>query len=285
MPESEIIHTWNGGVAVITGAASGIGKALARHAACELGMKVVLADIDTQRLQELNAELNQQGCNVLAVVTDVADAASMAALADKTRSHFGDVTLLVNNAGIETLGFSWEIPAAQWDKILKINIHGVVNGVNAFAGAMINSGKRCVIANMSSIGAVSIAPIQASYIMSKHAVLSFTECLHIEMAMKSAAVQISAVLPGPVKTRIFESVEQHNDPEVASHHQAMIDLLEANGMPAQTAAKTIFEQLARGQFWVSTHPELTAMMARQRAANLTTLAIPSMNQDSAFNFD
>lgn len=285
MTESTNNMVWRDGVAVITGAASGIGEALARHAACELGMKVVLADIAEQPLQALAAELSEQGCEVLALRTDVADAASMIQLAEKTRSHFGDVTLLINNAGIETLGFSWEIPAAQWDKILRVNIHGVVNGVNAFAGAMLDSGKRCVIANMSSIAGISISPIQASYVMSKHAVLSFTECLHLEMAMKSDKVQVSAVLPGPVKTKIFAAVAQQHDPVVAEHHQTMIDLLEANGMTAQAAAETIFEQLGKGQFWVSTHPEMTAMMAKQRAANLASLATPFMAMDSAFKVD
>ena len=285
MTEAANKMDWRNGVAVITGAASGIGEALARHAACELGMKVVLADINEQSLQQLAHALSEQGCEALAVHTDVADADSMVALATKAQNHFGDVTLLVNNAGIETLGFSWEIPAAQWDKILKVNIHGVVNGVNAFAGAMIDSGKRCVIANLSSLAGVSIAPLQASYVMTKHAVLSFTECLNLEMAMKSDLVQVSAVLPGPVKTRIFESVSTHDDSAVAEHHRVMIELLEKNGMTPQAAAETIFEQLAQGQFWVSTHPEMTAMMAKQRADNLSSLAKPSMDIDSAFNVD
>lgn len=276
---------WRDGVAVITGAASGIGEALARHAACELGMKVVLADIAEQPLQQLASVLSEQGCEVLAVRTDVSDAASMTELATKARSHFGDVTLLINNAGIEAMGFSWEIPAALWDKILKVNIHGVVNGVNAFAGAMIDSGKPCVIANMSSIAGVSVAPIQASYVMSKHAVLAFTECLHLEMEMKSAAVQVSAVLPGPVKTKIFDSVDEYDDPIVAGNHRAMVDLLAANGMAPDVAAQTIFEQLARGEFWVSTHPDMLAMMAQQRATNLSSLATPAMETDSAFNVD
>lgn len=285
MSERKNNIVWRNGVAVITGAASGIGEALARHAACELGMKVVLADIAEQPLQQLASVLSEQGCEVLAVRTDVSDSASMTELATKARSHFGDVTLLINNAGIEAMGFSWEIPAALWDKILKVNIHGVVNGVNAFAGAMIDSGKPCVIANMSSIAGVSVAPIQASYVMSKHAVLAFTECLHLEMGMKSAAVQVSAVLPGPVKTKIFDSVDEHDDPIVAGNHRAMVDLLAANGMAPDAAAETIFEQLARGEFWVSTHPDMLAMMAQQRAANLSSLATPAMDTDSAFNVD
>ena len=285
MTETEKSIVWRDGVAVITGAASGIGEALARHASCDQNMKVVLADIAERPLQQLASELSELGCDVLAVPVDVSEPESMAELAKKTYSHFGDVMLLVNNAGIETLGFSWEIPAAQWDKILKVNVHGVVNGVNAFAPAMIASGKPCVIANMSSVAGLTTAPIQASYVMSKHAVLAFSECLHLEMAMKSVPIQVSAVLPGPVKTQIFNSIEQHPDPIVSNHRQEMIDLLEKNGMAPKDAAETIFEQLSSGQFWVSTHPEMTAMLAQQRAASLSMLMTPSIHVESAFNID
>ena len=274
--------TWQGGVAVITGAASGIGEALAHEAALRKGMKVVLADIDGRGLDRVTADLIKQGAEVLAVVTDVSDAAAMSQLAEKTLENFGSVRLLVNNAGIETLGFSWEIPPAQWEKILGVNIHGVVNGVNAFAPAMIASGEPCVIANMASIAAISIAPIQTSYVMSKHAVLAFSECLHLEMQMKSSAVQISAVLPGPVKTQIFESVGEQADPVAAEHRQQMMDLLEGNGITALEAAQTIFRQLAAGKFWVSTHPEMTQMMAEQRASHLSSLNTPFMDVESAF---
>ncbi|MEP5566839.1 MAG: SDR family NAD(P)-dependent oxidoreductase [Halioglobus sp.] len=275
--------TWQGGVAVITGAASGIGEALAHEAALQMGMKVVLADIDESGLDRVTADLISQGAEVLAVVTDVADAASVVRLAEKTFEHFGSVRLLVNNAGIETLGFSWEIPPAQWEKILGVNIHGVVNGVNAFAPRMIASGEPCVIANMASIAAISIAPIQASYVMSKHAVLAFSECLHLEMEMKSSAVQISAILPGPVKTQIFESVGEQTSPVAAQHRQQMMDLLDNNGITAQEAAQMIFRQLAAGDFWVSTHPEMTQMMAAQRARHLSSLDSPSMDVESAFS--
>ena len=274
-----------GGVAVITGAAAGIGEALAREAALQLGMKVVLADIDEAGLARVAADLSAQGASLLTVATDVADAASMERLAAKTREHFGSVRLLVNNAGIETLGFSWEIPTAQWEKILGINVHGVVNGVNAFAPAMLDSGQPCVIANMSSIAGISIAPIQASYVMSKHAVLAFSECLHLEMQMKSANVQISAVLPGPVKTLIFECIEEQLDTVAAEHRQQMMALLDTNGMSAEAAAQTILQQLSAGKFWVSTHPEMTQMMAEQRARHLSSLATPALDMESAFKAD
>ncbi len=276
---------WRGSVAVITGAASGIGEALAIEAALGLGMKVVLADIDKTGLKRVEAAILAQGAEVMTELTNVADADAMKRLADKTLEYFGNVRLLVNNAGIETLGFSWEIPSAQWEKILGINIQGVVNGVSAFAPAMIDSGQPCVIANMSSIAGVSIAPIQTSYVMSKHAVLAFSECLQLEMQMKSANVQVSAVLPGPVKTRIFESIDEQLDPVAAEHRQQMTNLLDENGISAEAAARTILQQLYAGQFWVSTHPEMTRMMAEQRARHLSSLDTPTLDVESAFSVD
>jgi short-subunit dehydrogenase len=104
--------------------------------------------------------------------------------------------------------------------------------------------------------------------------------------MKQAPVQVSVILPGPVQTEIFNAVQpQHDDPVVAGHHQAMVDLLAANGMSASEAASTIFSQLKAGKFWVSTHPEMTQMMAKQRAKALSELTTPSMDMDSAFNLD
>lgn len=270
---------FKGGVAVITGAGSGIGEGLARYAA-GLGMKVVLADISEQRIEALAAELRAAGTEALPVVTDVSDPSALDRLADKTYATFGEVQLLVNNAGIETLGYIWEISAAVWEKTLDINIHGVVHGVRAFAPRMIESGKQCFIANLSSIGGLGMMPIQTSYIMSKHAVLSFSECLYLEMQLKKANVQVSAILPGPVATRIFvdaKGVEQ--DPMIAHHREAMRQFLEAHGITPVEAAKRIFSQIAAGEFWVSTHPEITRMMADGRVNHLTQLSKPVLNED------
>ena len=115
------LATLDGGVAVITGAGSGIGEGLARYAA-ELGMKVVLADIDQQRIERIAAEIEVAGGTALAVPTDVSQSEALENLADRAYAAFGDVQLLINNAALEVLGFTWEIPADTWNKTLGINI-------------------------------------------------------------------------------------------------------------------------------------------------------------------
>jgi NAD(P)-dependent dehydrogenase (short-subunit alcohol dehydrogenase family) len=269
------IEVFGGGVAVITGAASGIGEGLARHAAT-LGMKVVLADIAAARLEAVAADIRAAGGEALAVPTDVSDPAALDRLAALTHDTWGDVRLLVNNAGVETLGFIWEIPAATWEKTLAINIHGAIHGVRAFAPRMIAAGRPAFIANTSSIGGLGMMPVQASYILSKHAILSFSECLRLEMLVKQAPIQVSAILPGPVATRIFEDSRAEPDPITRHHREVMRAMLEKDGISGLEAAQRILGQIAAGEFWVSTHPEITAFMARQRADYLAAQSMPQL---------
>lgn len=272
---SKAKEIFEGGVAVITGAGSGIGEGLARHAA-GLGMKVVLADIVSGRIEALAKELRAQGAEALPITTDVSDPSALDRLAQAAAATYGDVRLLVNNAGIETLGFTWEIPAATWEKTLNINIHGAIHGVRAFAPRMLASGKPAYIANVASIGALGMMPVQTSYILSKHAILSFSESLYLEMQLKKAPIQVSAVLPGPVATRIFQDSETVPDPVVAHHREVMRGMLEKVGITPLEAAQRIFEQIAAGQFWVSTHPDITAHMAQNRANHLSGLNTPEL---------
>lgn len=275
---SDNLEPLRGGVAVITGAASGIGEGLARYAA-ECGMKLVLADIAEQRLNAVADAIRDTGSEVLAVPTDVSQAAALDNLADRAFERFGEVRLLINNAGIETLGFTWELPAELWDKTLNINIHGAVHGVRAFAPRMIASGKPGFIANTASIGGLGTMPIQTSYIMSKHAMIAFSECLLMEMEIKQAPIQVSAILPGPVATRIFEDSEHSHDDVANFHRLAMKSMLDAQGMSGYEAAQQILPQIAQGQFWVSTHPDITQQFAANRAAHLSSLARPSLSDE------
>ncbi len=272
---NDTMAVFKGGVAVITGAGSGIGEGLARLAA-QQGMRVVLADVALDRAEQVAEEIRAGGAEALAVHTDVSEPEALDRLAAVTHESFGDVTLLVNNAGIETLGYVWELPAALWEKTLNINIHGAIHGVRAFAPRMLEAGKRAWIANTSSIGGLGIMPIQTSYVLSKHAILSFSECLYLEMQVKKAPIHVSAILPGPVATRIFDDSTTGADPVNARHREIMRSMLKSEGMSGYAAAELILPQIAAGKFWVSTHPETTQEFANNRARHLSALADPAL---------
>jgi short-subunit dehydrogenase len=269
---------FHGGAAVITGAGSGIGEGLAYEAAA-LGMRVVLADIAVDRLEKVAAAIAAAGGQAVAVPTDVTDPAALDRLATQAYAAFGDIRLLVNNAGIETVGFTWELPAARWEQTLNVNIHGVVHGVRAFAPRMLTGPAPAYIANVASIGGLGTMPLQTSYILSKHAVIAFTECLHLEMQLQKKPVNISVVLPGPVATRIFEDANAPGG-HAAAHRDVMQHMLSQGGLAPRAAAKLILNGIAAKQFWVSTHPEITAHMAKVRGDNLAALKPPALTEET-----
>ena len=263
-----------GGTAVVTGAGSGIGEGIARVAA-SLGMNVVLADVSRDRIEQVAVSIDPTGAGVLPVVTDVTDIAALERLADAAYDRFGEVRLVVNNAGIETIGFSWEIPDETWDRLLSINIRGVVHGSRIFARRMLESGKPGFISNVASIGALGMMPTQAPYMMSKHAVLSFTECLYLEMQLKKAPIQVSAVLPAQVATRIFEDAPADRGSGFVERQREMMHaMITQIGVTPERAGELILEGIAAGDFWVSTHPETTAQVAKGRSEYLAVLARP-----------
>jgi len=269
-------QAFTGGTAVITGAGSGIGEGLARVAA-RLGMNVVLADIAQERVERVAAEIAATGAQALAVVTDVTDIAALERLADAAWDRFGGVRLVINNAGIETIGYSWELPDATWDKAIDINIRGVVHGSRIFARRMLEAGEPGYIANVASIGSLGMMPTQAPYMMSKHAVLSFTECLFLEMRLKQAPITVSAVLPAQVATRIFaDAPADLTSPMVSRQREMMHAMITQAGITPEQAGEIILGGIASGEFWVSTHPETTASMAAARAVYLSALATPAL---------
>ncbi len=266
-------EAFEGGVAVITGSGSGIGEGTARYAA-SLGMKVVVSDIAEDRIARVAADINKDGGKAIAVPCDVRDAKALDRLADAAENAFGDVTFLMNNAGIETLGFVWELSAEAWDRILGININGVAHGVRAFAPRMIASGKPGYIANVSSVGGVGMMPTQTAYVMSKHAVLSFSECLSLEMQAKGAPIHVAAILPGPVKTRVFIDSQVGGDRDFVEGQRAFMENMIATGLTGLQAGEIILNGLAAKDFWITTHPEMLAHLVKERAAYLTAMKGP-----------
>ena len=173
-------EAFGGGVAVITGAGSGIGAGLARYAS-GLGMTAVLADVNGDAVAALRDELSAVGGVAHDVVCDVRNPDAVQDLADRTYRDVGPVRLLVNNAGIEQFGYLWDTPVPNWQRIVDVNVSGVFYGVRAFLPKMMASDEQAWILNIASVGAVVSMPLQAPYIVSKHAVLSLTECLSLEV--------------------------------------------------------------------------------------------------------
>ncbi|WP_198350876.1 SDR family NAD(P)-dependent oxidoreductase [Flavisphingomonas formosensis] len=268
-------EAFEGGVAVITGSGSGIGEGIARHAAA-LGMRVVLADIAEDRIARVAADIEADGGTAMPVPTDVTDAAALNRLAAIVQDRWGDVRLLINNAGIETMGYSWEVSAETWDRIIAINIAGVVHGVRAFLPRMLASGKRGYVANVSSVGGLGMMPTQTAYILTKHAVLSFCECLSLEMQAVDAPIHVSAILPGPVATRIFRDSPVGGARDFVEAQRAYMENMVQGGLTGLEAGRIILDGIAARQFWISTHPEVMAAMARDRGAHLSELQTPTL---------
>ena len=259
-------ETFSGGVAVITGAGAGIGAGLARHAS-QLGMTVVLADIDATAIAALRDELCVAGGRAVDIECDVTDPDAVQGLADRVYRDVGPVRLLVNNAGVEQFGYLWDTPVPNWRRVVDINISGVFFGVRAFLPKMMATDEQAWVWNLSSVGAVRAIPLQAPYIMSKHAVLALTECLHLDVqsAGHDHHIHVQAVLPGAVVSNIFESAGgvDSNAGDVAAaeaQRSAMLDI-KAAAMDPLAAAETVFEQAAAGRFYLLTQQSVASAMA------------------------
>lgn len=256
---------------------------MARHAVA-LGMTVVLADIDADAVAALRDELCAAGGTAVAVTCDVRDPNAMQELADTTYRDLGAVRLLVNNAGVEQFGYLWDTPMENWRRVVDINISGVFHGVRAFLPRMMATDEPAWVWNLSSVGGVVAIPLQAPYIVSKHAVLALTECLRldVESAGHGHHVHVQAVLPGAVRSDIFESAggvdaSVGTDAAAAEQQRAAMLKIKAGAMDPVAAAETIFEQAAEGRFYLLTQPSVAAAMS-ERANVLATQSPPELRR-------
>ena len=194
-----------GRVAVITGAASGIGLALAQACARE-GMKLVLADIETDPLLRVQAQLRAEGVAAVAQTADVMDEAQVIALADTAYREFGAVHLLCNNAGVAAPALrapSWETSAAEWQWVLGVNLSGVAHGVRAFVPRMLAGGDEGHVVNTASVAGLISGP--GPYFASKHGVVCLSEALYKELRAAGARLSASVLCPGLVRTAILDA--------------------------------------------------------------------------------
>lgn len=267
---------FGGGTALVTGGGAGIGEGFVRHLAA-LGMRVVVADIVRSRAEEVVAAVRDAGGAAEPYEVDVTDCAAVERLAEHVFASSGRLDLLINNAGVETAGRLWEIPAARWRQVMAINVDGIVHCLRAFLPRMIAAGRPAVVANLSSVGGVKTAPFQAPYIVSKHAVLALTECLHQELRLVGAPIQVSAVLPHSVRSRIFLDAQASAPSDSAEADRFFDWMQQANvttGLDPVAAAEHMVRQIAAGEFWVFSDDERCAETLQARADQLAHRADP-----------
>ncbi|MGH1341117.1 MAG: SDR family NAD(P)-dependent oxidoreductase [Nannocystales bacterium] len=254
-----------GKVAVITGAGSGLGRALA-HRLGSAGMRLVLADIDSSRLNDVGGELDDKGAKVATLVTDVSKRSQVEGLADLAYEQFGAVNVLCNNAGVAVVGSAWECTDADWAWAMGVNLWGVIHGLQAFVPRMLKAGEPGHIVNTASAAGILAPPLSSPYVATKHAVVGMTESLFHDLALRESKIGCSVLAPGFVKTQIatseaFRPEELKNpvpssDPlmaEVGKYYAHEV----ARGIPAEAVADAVHEAIVEGRFYIFTHPEMT----------------------------
>jgi NAD(P)-dependent dehydrogenase (short-subunit alcohol dehydrogenase family) len=249
-----------GRTAWITGAASGIGLALAHRLAAEK-MQLVLVDVEAGPLAEAEAAL--RGARVLAIRADVGSAAEMAAAAARARDAFGLVHVICSNAGVGGgTGPMWTIGEADWQWTIDVNLMGVVHAIRLLLPPLVASGQEGHVVNTASIAGLQVTPFMGPYTATKHAVVALSESLAKELELVKANVGVSVVCPGFVKTRISQSERNRpaapqGDPDpVKQKFDALLKQLVDSGITAEQVADQILSAIRGPKFYVLTHKEM-----------------------------
>jgi NAD(P)-dependent dehydrogenase (short-subunit alcohol dehydrogenase family) len=253
-----------GGVAVITGAASGIGYGLA-CAFADAGMRLVLADIEPAALSAATNSFVLAGIEVVAECVDVSDPQALEALAEHSYAAFGKVNIVCNNAGvIENNLATWEYPLADWNWVLGVNLMGVVHGIRAFVPRMIESGEPGHVVNTASLGGLITGTSNPIYIASKHAVVALSENLQKDLNARGAAVNVSVLCPSWVRTGIADSDRNRaNAPALSARLARTRDRFRAgvdSGLDANAVGARVVEAVMNERFYIHTHPDRLAIV-------------------------
>lgn len=256
-------------VAVITGAASGMGLAFARRFGQE-GMKVVLTDVEEEALNAATQALKQEELDVIGVRANVADLDEVQALADTAMSEFGRIDILCNNAGVAgDLDFVgqrnqplWEQSPELWDWTFGVNVTGVLNGIRTFLPIMLSQNEPGHVVNTASMAGLLGGSGAGIYGATKHAVVRITEALYFQLMEAESQIHASVLCPGIINTRIFSSGRNRpdmfwtdNEKPNQADTDARIDAGDqffAHGLPPESVAEQLLESIKNNQFWVLT---------------------------------
>ena len=271
--------------AVITGGASGIGRALAERLARE-GVQVVLADVESAVLEETMAQLAAGGAEILGVQCDVSDLAQVEAVRDAALDRFGAVHYVFNNAGV-TGGSAVSSPPEIWDWVIGVNLVGVINGVQAFLPGLLAQGEGHII-NTASVAGFAGVPGMGPYSATKAAVVSLSESLFHELGLQGSAVRCSVLCPGFVKTRIHESdrnlpagLEAWADSEEAQFLGAMARQAVEGGAEVSVVVDKVMSALDDGRFWILSHERVARAMVADQLNWMTTGTLPRFDLGAA----
>lgn len=267
---------FDGKVAVVTGSASGIGRAMAERFAAE-GMRVVLADIEPESLSRAESDMKANGATVASKVTDVSKAADIDALARFTLDTFDSVQIVCNNAGVAMGGPAWEHTVKDWEWVFGVNVWGVVHGIRTFVPIMLEQDDECHVVNTASGAGLHVRPFLGLYAASKHAVVALSDALSQEMKAMGKKVGVSVLCPAVVNTRIGEA-ERNRPAELANEAegeprrqmQAMEQAFRAAlaaGMAPKQVADAVLDAVRNDRLFIITHVE-TKERVRARMADI-----------------
>ena len=269
-----------GKTAVITGAASGIGLALAHQFGSE-GMNLMLADIETGPLAEAEAALSAAGYDVASFELDVRELEQVKALEAATRERFGNVHLLCNNAGVGAGGAVAGLDDLEkWKWTIDINLWGVIYGCKTFLPAMIEHGEPAHVVNTASMAGHVATGYMGAYNVSKYGVVALSETLSREMQQTGTAIGVSVLCPAFVQTQIANSSRllpeaQREEPtEESAAMQEILDALVAAGIETKVVAEAVANAVINDRFWILTHPE-TKEAISARANDIVTGVNPA----------
>jgi len=253
-------------VVVITGGASGLGRAMAERFARE-GMSIVLADVEPNALAKAEAEMKAAGAKVIGVRTDVSKAADVEVLAQKALAAFGGVHVLANNAGVAEGGNVWDNTVADWEWVLGVNLWGVVHGVRVFTPIMLKQESEGHIINTASVAGLISPPGMGIYCVSKHAVVTLSECLHHDLAQQTDKLKCSVLCPAYVPTGIADSGRNRPADLKETRQKTAADLaldaslkkaVQSGKLSAADVAQKVYEAVRDERFYILTHPKIKA---------------------------
>jgi len=257
-------------VVVITGAANGIGKELAKRFA-QRGAKLALTDIDEKNLAGVKAELVARGTEVYIEDFDVSDYGAMDKFAGNVFKKFGSIDFFFNNAGVIAAGSTWDTPIKDWQWLYKVNVMGLVHGIKAFVPGMIKQDNECRIINTASIAGLATVENSPAYVATKFAAVSLTEVLELQLQEAKSKVKAYVVCPAIVVSDLNNCLRHRSadlydadDPfykcEDHSQRDAVGQMSMSLGLPTETAVTRILNGIEKDSFYILTHPEYSPLV-------------------------